>query len=169
MTPCFEKGDIDAQVQIASCYYYGRGVQKNSKEALKWFQTAGFRGEGSSQYWCGCILIEGDEFVPRNRTKSWLWFKKAAENGVGKALEALKTPVFSRMTWYSSVKDCVMCLLCIRRFRKKECPLLALLPIDVVVLIGKIFWSWRDEMFDEYGCDPKFEKRPERLTELRNY
>lgn len=139
------EGDIDAQKQIGYLYYSGRGVEKDMAAALKWFEVAGERGEIAAQYWCGRILAAGSGNVARNLTQAWYWYKKAAARGVDDAKIELENAIFSKMELYEKVRDSIMCLLCIRKFHPNDCGMLGVLPMDVVVLIGKVIWSWRDE------------------------
>lgn len=35
-----EKGDVEAQINLANCYYYGIGMKQDKKEAVKWWRKA---------------------------------------------------------------------------------------------------------------------------------
>ena len=35
-----EQGDVDAQFYLGEMYYYGQGVKKDSREAVKWYTKA---------------------------------------------------------------------------------------------------------------------------------
>ena len=39
-----EKGDLNAQFDLAGMYYEGKGVPKNSAEAVKWYRRGGWVG-----------------------------------------------------------------------------------------------------------------------------
>ena len=42
-------GDVDAQMALGSCYYYGIGVQKDYNEAYKWFSEAAKKGNPAAK------------------------------------------------------------------------------------------------------------------------
>ena len=39
-----EQGEVNSQVNLGICYFYGQGVEKDSKEAFKWFKEAAKQG-----------------------------------------------------------------------------------------------------------------------------
>lgn len=44
-----KQGDVTAQVEVAECYYDGKGVEKSYTEAVKWFRKAAEQGNASAQ------------------------------------------------------------------------------------------------------------------------
>ena len=42
------QGDAQAQYAIGVCYYNGTGVDKDEKEAIKWYQKAAEQGHGQA-------------------------------------------------------------------------------------------------------------------------
>lgn len=45
-----ERGDVDAQYSLAQCYSYGKGVETNEEEAVKWLCKAAEQGHADAQY-----------------------------------------------------------------------------------------------------------------------
>lgn len=72
-----EKGDLEAQFQLASNYLYGVGVSKNEKEGVKWLTRAAEKGHVDAQFELGQRL-EGAGNDLRQAAK---WYEKAAEQG----------------------------------------------------------------------------------------
>src|SRR5689334_1073322 len=44
-----DKEHSDAQFNLGNCYYYGFGVEKDFKEAVKWFQLSAEQGNSYAQ------------------------------------------------------------------------------------------------------------------------
>jgi len=55
-----EKGDAEAQYQMASIYGRGEGVEKDFKEAAKWHRKAADQGFAMAQRNLGAIYYRGD-------------------------------------------------------------------------------------------------------------
>ena len=75
-----ESGDNDACYNLGECFYYGRGIKKDSRKAVEWYTRAAERGDCSSQKklalcWHSGIGTEND------LSKAAYWYKKAAEQG----------------------------------------------------------------------------------------
>jgi hypothetical protein len=49
-SPGAEKGHASAMCSLGSHYWYGWGVKKDEKEALKWFRKAADKGHASAMY-----------------------------------------------------------------------------------------------------------------------
>ena len=49
LTALAEKGDARAQCELGVRYFYGQGVGKNFKEALKWWRKAAEQGNANAQ------------------------------------------------------------------------------------------------------------------------
>ena len=79
-----EQGDADAQWELGYMYAEGRGVEKNDKEAAKWFQKAAEQGDADAQYELGRLYAKG-KGVEKNDKEAAKWFRKAAEQGRAKA------------------------------------------------------------------------------------
>ena len=54
-----KKGDVDAQVELAICYYDGDGVAVNHQEAYKWALKAAKQGDSRGQFVVAHCLYYG--------------------------------------------------------------------------------------------------------------
>ena len=69
ITPLADQGNVDAQYHLGICFYYGRGVIEDHKEALKWFEKAAKQGDITAIKWFDKLMrnplrkskSEGDE------------------------------------------------------------------------------------------------------------
>ena len=55
-----EQGHTDAQVQLATQYFLGRGAAKDWKLAAKWYEAAAAGGDAGAQYIIGSFYEHGD-------------------------------------------------------------------------------------------------------------
>ena len=79
-----EKGDLNAQFDLAGMYYEGKGVPKNSAEAVKWFRLAANQGDMYAQFFLGLAYANG-EGVPKNNAEAVKWSRLAANQGYADA------------------------------------------------------------------------------------
>ncbi|MBN2562282.1 MAG: tetratricopeptide repeat protein [Phycisphaerae bacterium] len=79
-----EQGDMQAQYDLASTYYFGVRVATNYEAALKWFRMAAEGGLSRAQYRLGYMYYKG-QGVDTNLEEAVKWFKKAATQGDAKA------------------------------------------------------------------------------------
>jgi TPR repeat protein len=86
--PLAERGDIQAQINLADIYYYGRGVSPDSKEAVKWLKSAAVLGDAKAAYMLGVIykLGHGLPAVPKDRNEAAMWYQIAVNRGHKEAL-----------------------------------------------------------------------------------
>ena len=84
-----EAGDAEAQCAIGEKYYFGEGVEKDHKEAIKWFRKAVGQNYADAQYSLG-VMYDNGEGVEKNHKEAVNWFRKAAEQGYEEAKTALK-------------------------------------------------------------------------------
>ena len=78
------KGDAYAQYSLGEMYYFGDGVPKDYKEAVKWYTKAAEQGNGYAQFKLGEMYHDGSgvfEGVPRDYKEAVKWYTKAAEQG----------------------------------------------------------------------------------------
>jgi len=75
-----ERGEVDAQTQLASAYYLGQGVAPDYHEALTWYRKAAEQGDRKAQTVLG-LMHEGGEGVPKDAREAARWFRLAAERG----------------------------------------------------------------------------------------
>ena len=73
-------GDAECAFEVANCLEHGKGVAKNEKEALVYYQRA-----ASLNNWRGCLrlgmLYEKGQWVPKDLKKSFEYYTRAAKNG----------------------------------------------------------------------------------------
>jgi TPR repeat protein len=77
-------GHTGAQVMVAQFYYLGLGVERNEKQALKWFRRAAKRGHAAAQYDLARMLHFG-RGTRKNLRKAARWYEQAASRGHGRA------------------------------------------------------------------------------------
>ncbi len=75
-----QAGDARGQVLYGLCFYYGSGVKKNEKTAVKWFTKAAEQGNAEGQFSLGQCFYYG-EGVKEDKKTAVEWFTKAAEQG----------------------------------------------------------------------------------------
>ena len=83
-----EKGNADAQTNVADCYFEGEGVERSHELAAKWYQKAADQGESSAQLnLCNCYRFGFG--VPKDLEKAIHWCQLAADQGDEEALDLL--------------------------------------------------------------------------------
>ena len=75
-----ERGDVEAQFWLGTCYYDGTGVRQSHREAVKWFRKAAEQGYAEAQCTLGVCYLNS-EGVPEDKTEAVRWFRMAAEQG----------------------------------------------------------------------------------------
>lgn len=78
------KGNSEAQHNLAMMYRLGKGIKKDYELSGDWFRKAADQGVVESQYYLGHIYDVG-EGVSKNRKYAFVWYQKAAEKGHGLA------------------------------------------------------------------------------------
>ena len=84
----YKKGYAQAQHDLATMYAKGHGVEKNFKEALKWFLRAAEQGIAESQFSLGLAYFKGNG-VKQNFKESAKWYRMAADQGFARAQNVL--------------------------------------------------------------------------------
>lgn len=84
-----QKGDVQAQYQVAQAYALGKGVKQSFKEAFPWCQKAAESGLAEAQFSLAQTYRIGDDFVQPNLPEAVRWYKKAAEQKNIESLYAL--------------------------------------------------------------------------------
>ena len=79
-----EKGDSEAQFDLATCYHEGQGVDQNYTEAVKWLRKAAEQGVAEAQCNLGNCYYVG-QGIERNYVEAVKWLRKAADQGVSRA------------------------------------------------------------------------------------
>ena len=73
-----QRGDAAAQVRVGIAYDSGRGVGKDSEQALAWYRKAAAQGDGSGMLQLG-YKYEAGEAVKKDLGMAAEWFKKALD------------------------------------------------------------------------------------------
>ncbi len=79
-----EKGDRNAQVDLADVYYHGRGITRSFSRALYWYRQAAAAGDRAAQTQTGWMYTRGIG-TTANRTEASRWFRLASEAGDARA------------------------------------------------------------------------------------
>ena len=75
-----EKGDAKAQYDLGLRFYDGIGVEKDFKEAVKWFRKAAEQGHAEAQYNLGASYHHGDGVI-QDHKEAVKWYRLAVEQG----------------------------------------------------------------------------------------
>ncbi len=78
--PAAEKGDPEAQVNIAFMYYCGMHVEKNHKLAAEWYRKAADQNHANAQFSLG-TMNENGEGIARNLDEAYFWYSLAEKQG----------------------------------------------------------------------------------------
>ena len=86
-----EKGNVDAQYQLGYLYLFGKGTSFPANDALaaEWIGKAAESGHADAQNYLG-YMYENGFGVTKNGNEAVKWYRKAAEQGVKDAADALK-------------------------------------------------------------------------------
>ena len=88
--PLAEKGDADAQFNMAQAYKLGRGVPADMRIAQSWYEKAAAPGHEQAQANLGLILFQSG-----NRSAAMPWIVKASDRGDPRAQYVLGTALFN--------------------------------------------------------------------------
>lgn len=75
-----QKGDWEAQFELAKAYENGLVVEKDLGWAARWFGKAAYQGHREGQFRYGRLKLEGLG-VPLDKLRAYRWMKLAAEQG----------------------------------------------------------------------------------------
>lgn len=78
--PEAEKGNPEAQVNIAFMYYCGMHVEKNQKTAAEWYLKAAQQNNATAQFSLG-TQYENGEGVTKNPEEAYFWYSLAEKQG----------------------------------------------------------------------------------------
>ncbi len=79
-----EQGDVVAQYLLGLAYDTGEGVERDPREAMRWYRKAAEQGDAEAQYNLGLAYDIG-EGVERDPREAMRWYRKAAEQGDAEA------------------------------------------------------------------------------------
>ena len=80
-----EKGDSDAQFNLAMMYERGIGLPKDPKQALTWYQKSATLGNSAAQFNLG-VMFENGHGTPVDFAQAHHWYRKASVQGDGLAI-----------------------------------------------------------------------------------
>jgi TPR repeat protein len=84
-----EQGHADAQCNLATCYEYGKGLDKEDLvEAVEWYRKAAEQGHEWAQWNLGNCYAYG-QGVDEDPVEAVAWYRKAAEQGLTHAQYSL--------------------------------------------------------------------------------
>ncbi|WP_367111273.1 tetratricopeptide repeat protein [uncultured Psychrobacter sp.] len=75
-----DNGSFNAQNNIGTMYYFGRGVTQSYTKAFEWYKKAAEQDVGLAQFNLGDLYEQG-QGVPQDYEKAFEWYKKAADQG----------------------------------------------------------------------------------------
>lgn len=84
LRPLAAQGHMNAQLLLASCYMFGKGIAKNLVEAEKWMRRAAEQGSPLGQFSLGGMLYHGLG-VKVDYPQALAWWRRAAEQQFVKA------------------------------------------------------------------------------------
>ena len=88
--PLADRGDPDAQFNLAQAYKLGRGVPANLDTAISWYRKAAARDHGEAQALLGLILFQNGK-----RAEAMPWLSKAANRGDSASQYVYGTALFN--------------------------------------------------------------------------
>jgi TPR repeat protein len=98
LKPLAEQGNAQAQFNLGSLYYQGRGVRQDYTEAAQWMRKAAEQGHIFAQVTLGSIHAEGVQgAIQKDYPQALMWFIFAAAQGDMEAME-LRDTMANRMT-----------------------------------------------------------------------
>lgn len=79
-----EQGDAEAQCILGDYYYYGRGVNKDYAEAVKWYRKAAEQGNEEAQSRLGNCYVQCGEYYYNceDYAEADKWYRQAAEQRI---------------------------------------------------------------------------------------
>lgn len=84
----FEAGDTAVQHLLAEMYETGRGVEKDTTKAIRWFSESADRGDARSQFRLGVIYLDG-ELIEKDHGVGMQWLQKAQAQGHHEAVSRI--------------------------------------------------------------------------------
>jgi len=78
LIPAAENGDVRAQTNLGSIYYYGLGISTNFEKAFRWYHAAALQGEFNAQIGLAIMYIKGQQVQP-DPTIAYMWLTLAMD------------------------------------------------------------------------------------------
>ena len=83
--PLAQRGDAKAQASLGFLYYSGKGVGRDDRQSLLWFNRAADAGQPTAQFFLGLQYFYG-RGVPRDLAQAYSWCDIALSNGYTESL-----------------------------------------------------------------------------------
>jgi len=77
--PAAEAGDVRAQVNLGSMYYYGEGIAANFDKAFRWYHAAALQGDTDAQIGLAIMYIRG-QGVTADLAIAHMWLTLALDS-----------------------------------------------------------------------------------------
>ena len=85
-----KEGDPKAQFNVGLIYATGKGVNKDTYQAMQWYQKAAKQGNTAAQYNLAKLFSQRSEKEdPHAQERAKYWYEKAAEGGQKEAINDL--------------------------------------------------------------------------------
>jgi len=78
LIPAAEGGDVRAQTNLGSIYYYGLGIATNFEKAFRWYHAAALQGSSDAQIGLAIMYIKGQHVQP-NGAIAYMWLTLAMD------------------------------------------------------------------------------------------
>ena len=82
----YENGHPDARLELAKCYFYGRGTAEDKGKAYYFYKTEADNGKAEAQYMLGEYYWNGYATIRKDMISAYSWYYKAAEQKYPSAL-----------------------------------------------------------------------------------
>lgn len=99
-------GDMRSQLDLASFYDQGIGLEKNVRLAAIWYEAAAKQGHPSAQYNIGTMYEDGAG-VPEDRVRAYMYYQLAIEGGFPRLATGAIERLSSEMT-PAEIKEATM-------------------------------------------------------------
>ncbi len=80
LTKAAEQGYAKAQHELGDCYYDGKGVTQDYRQAEQWYRKAAEQGDANAQWMLGNCYHAGNG-VTQDYQQAVQWYRKAADQG----------------------------------------------------------------------------------------
>ncbi len=78
LIPAAESGDVRAQTNLGSIYYYGKGIAANFDKAFRWYHAAALQGDVDAQIGLAIMYIKGQS-VQGDLAIAYMWLTLAQD------------------------------------------------------------------------------------------
>lgn len=90
-----EKGFLESEIALASCYYNGNGVERNIAKAKEWYLKAAEKGNPEAQYMLSACYLCSDEKNKADMDKVVYWLLESGKQNFAPAQYSLGDMLFN--------------------------------------------------------------------------